>query len=167
MISLLRISENTQGLVLTYPLWIAVALALVGLALVFGRARLPRRWPATVAVVFAAWAAFYVATFRATVTDEGGSAYAFLRYDHTVRWKDAADIYFERDGGDWQIVVVDGQRRAYRFDVAELPVEERERVMAYMVDRMPATALQRTPELLKREATPGARPAGFSSDQRI
>ena len=171
MISLLQISEGAQGLVLSYPLWTVIALAAGTLALgalfVFGRARLPRRWPVGIAIVFAAWAAFYVATFRATVTDESGSAYAFLRYDHTVRWKDAADIYLERRGGDWEIVVVDGRQRAYRFDVAELPVEQRDRVMAYMVDRMPETAFRRSPALLRREAPTGARPASLFSDQQI
>ncbi len=171
VISLLQISEGAQGLVLSYPLWIAVALVAATLALVallvFGRKRLPRTWPVSVAIVFATWAAFYVATFRATVTDEAGSAYAFLRYDHTVRWKDAADIYLEHRGGDWQIVVIDGRRRAYRFDVAELSIEQRDRVMAYMVDRMPESAFRRVPELLKREAPAGVRPAGFFGDQQI
>lgn len=171
MISLVQISEGAQGLVLSYPAWTVVALGAGTLALaalaVFGRARLRRRWPVSVAIVFAAWAAVYVATFRATVTEEGGSAYAFLRYDHTVRWKDAADIYLERRGADWQIVVIDAQRRAYPFDVGELSIGERDRVMAYMVDRMPETAFRPAPELLRREAPSGARPAGFLSDQQI
>ena len=171
VISLLEVSESAQGLVLSYPLWAAVALAAATAAFialaVFGRARLRRRWPASVAIMFAAWAAFYVATFKAVVTDEAGSAYAFMRYDHTVRWKDAADIYLERRGGDWQIVVIDRSRRAYRFDVAELSIDERDRVMAYMVDRMPESAFRPAPELLKREAPAGARPAGFFADQQI
>ena len=164
-------SEGAHGLVLSYPTWVAAALAAAALAFlalaVFGRARLRRRWPVSVAIVFAAWAAFYVATFRATVTDEAGTAYAFLRYDHTVRWTDAADIYLERRGGDWQIVVLDAEQRAYPFDVAELSVEERDRVMAYMVDRLPEAAFHRAPELMKREAPSGPRPASFLGDQQI
>ena len=173
MISLLQISTTAKGLVLSYPLWPSLtfaALALgVGVYTVVRRARIRRRWPLGLAIVFAAWAAIYVGTFKATITDETGSAYAFLRYDHAVRWKDAADIYLEHRGGrsDWQIVVIDRQRRAYRFDVAELSIDDRDRVMAYMVDRMPASAFQRAPELLKRHASPGPRHAGFLADQQI
>jgi hypothetical protein len=169
----MQISESAQGLSLSYPLWIAAALAVGTLALgaiaVFGRKRLRRSWPFSVAIVFAAWAAVYVATFKATVTDEGGSAYAFLRYDHAVRWKDAADLYLERRGADWQIVVVDGSRRAFPFDVAELSAAERERVMAYMIARMPEAAFPRAPELLKRKAPApsGTRREEFLGGQQI
>jgi hypothetical protein len=172
MITPMQISETAQGLVLSYPLWTAVAfvagtLALIALA-VFGRSRIRRRWPISLAIVFAAWGAVYSATYQAIVTDEAGSAYAFLRYDHTVRWEDAADIYLERQGsGDWHIVVIDRHRRAYAFDVAELTVEERDRVMGYMVDRMPESAFRRKPELLKRQAPHAARPASFGNDQQI
>ena len=173
MISLMQISENAHNLVLTYPWWLGTALGLTAAALAaYGfvrRARIPRLWPVTLAVVVAAWASGYVATFRTTITDEDGSVYAFLRYDHTVRWKDATDIYLEHRGGgsDWQIVVIDRQRRAYNFDVAELSIEDRDRVMAYMVDRMPATAAESPPELLKRRSADGARPAGWFGDQQI
>lgn len=173
MISLLQVSEDGHGLVLSYPSWIAVGFTLVALALatyaVVRRRRMPRAWPVTIAVVVAAWAGIYVATFRTTVDDGGGSAYAFLRYDHSVRWKDAVDIYLEQRGGghDWQIVVVDRHRRSYNFDVAELSVEDRDRVMAYMVDRMPATAFARPPELLRRRAATGPRTVGLFPDQQI
>ena len=173
MISLMQISESAHGLMLTYPSWIGMALALgaAGLA-AYGfvrRSRIPRLWPVTLAVVFAAWASVYVSTFRTTITDEDGSVYAFLRYDQTVRWKDVADIYLEHRGGasDWQIVVIDRERRAYNFDVAELSIEDRDRVMAYMVDRMPVTASEPAPELLKRRSAEGARPAGWFGDQQI
>ena len=173
MISLMQIYPSGQGLVLAYPIWPSVAFGIAALGLaayaVLRSPRIRRRWPLSLAVLIAAWAAIYVGTFRTTVTDEGGSAYAFLRYDHAVRWQDAADIYLEHpaSGTDWQIVVIDRQRRAHRFDVGELSIADRDRVMAYMVDRMPASAFQRVPELLTRHASPGPRPAGFFSDQQI
>jgi hypothetical protein len=130
---------------------------------------LSKRWPVTLAAVVATWGAIYVTSFHATLNDDVGSAYAFLRYEHTVRWKEAADIYLEHRGGgrDWHIVVVDRDRRAYAFDVAELSVEDRDRVMAYMADRMPDTASDRPPELLKRRSADGARPVGLFADQQI
>jgi hypothetical protein len=173
VISLLHLSRDAHGLVLSYPWWVAAALALASLGLTayvgLRRRRLARAWPVTLAALVAAWAGIYVATFRIAITDESGSGYAFLRYDHTVRWKDAADIYLEQRGGasDWQIVVIDRHRRAYNFDVAELPLEQRDRVMAYMVDRMPASAFDRAPELLKRRSAAGARTVGLFGDQQI
>ena len=173
MISLIQISETAHELVLSYPWWVGVALLAVAAALgtyaIARGARIPRRWPITLAILVTGWAAVYVATFRTTITDEGGSVYAFLRYDHSVRWKDAADIFLEHGGAGsaWQIVVIDRQRRAYSFDVAELSIEDRDRVMAYMVDRMPASAFARPPELLKRRSAEGTRPAGWFGDQQI
>jgi hypothetical protein len=171
MISLLQISESAHGLILSYPRWTVIALLAATLLLavyaVVARARIRRRWPVSLAIVFAAWAAIYVATFRTAIGIDAGSAYAFLRYDHTVRWKDAADIYLEQRGGDWRIVVLDRQRRAFDFDVAELSIEDRDRLMAYIVDRMPASAFGRPAELMKRHAPVGARPAGFFGDQQI
>ena len=173
MNSLMHVSESAHALVLSYPWWTGVALVFAAIAIaaygIVRRARIPRLWPVTLAVVVAAWAGVYVTTFKTTITDEAGSVYAFLRYDHTVRWKDAADIYLEHRGGgsDWQIVVIDRQRRAYNFDVAELSIEDRDRVMAYMVDRMPVTAPEPAPELLKRRSAEGARPAGWFGDQQI
>jgi hypothetical protein len=173
MISPMHISESASGIVLSYPWWCGAALisTAVALALVaaFCSTRLRRRWPITLAAFVAAWAGIYVATFQATITNESGSAYAFLRYDHTIRWKDATDIYLEHRGAgrDWQIIVVDRERRVYNFDVAELAIEDRDRVMGYMVDRMPQSAFQRPPELLKRRSAEGTRPAGFFGDQQI
>jgi hypothetical protein len=172
MISLVQISETAQGLVLAYPRWSAIALAAAAatlLALAFVRAtRVKRRWPFCVAVVFAAWAAIYAATYRVNVSDDAAHAYAFMRFDHTVRWNDAADIYLEqRDGAGKQIVVTDRARRLYVFDVAELSREECERVLAYMVARMPAGSLARAPQLMRRHAAPAVRPPGSFGDQRI
>lgn len=173
MISLMQITEGAHGLVLTYPLWAGIAfligaLALVAFAIV-GRSRARRRWPITVATLVAMWAGLYFVTFKATITDDGGSVYAFMRYDHTVRWKDATDIYLEQRSGarDWHIVVLDRERRAFDFNVAELSIDDRDRVMAYMVDRMPDSAFQGAPALLKRRAPTGARPVGLFSDQQI
>jgi hypothetical protein len=169
----MHISEGAHGLVLSYPGWIAVALMFTAAGLaaygIMRRAHIRRRWPITLAVMVAAWAGVYVWTFKTTVTDEAGSAYAFLRYAHSVSWKDAADIYLEQRGGgsDWQIVVIDKQHRAYNFDVAELSIDDRDRVMAYMVDRMPESVFKRPPELLKRRSAEGARPAGWFGDQQI
>jgi hypothetical protein len=172
VISLLHISADEYGLVLSYPWWTVAACALLSLGLaaylVVRRRQLARAWPVALAAVVAAWAGIYVATFRTALTHESGSAYAFLRYDHTVRWKDAADIYLERGAtGNWQIVVMDSQRRAYNFDVSELADEERDRVMAYMVDRMPPGAFAREPELLRRRSATGPRTVGLFDDQQI
>src|SRR5690242_761570 len=92
VISLLQLAEDTHGIVVSYPWWTGAAfgvfaLALAAYAVLRGR-RMRRAWPVTLAVIVAAWAAIYVATFSTTVNDDGGSAYAFLRYDHTVHWKD-------------------------------------------------------------------------------
>ena len=173
MSSLMYVSGGADRLVLAYPLWVGTALLITAAALVLfaalARKRIRRRWPISLATVIAAWAGLYFATFRATITQESGSVYAFLRYDHSVRWKDAADIYLEHRGGaaEWHIVVIDRHRRAFDFDVADLSIEDRDRVMSYMVDRMPESAFGRAPALLKREATPGARAIGLFSDQQI
>ena len=171
MISLVNISESAHGLELAYPLWCVVALALATAALlVFARvrgSRMRRRWPLSLAVVITAWATVYVATYRMSVEDDAARGYAFLRFDHAVRWKNAIDIYLEQGGGDSRIVVIDRERRAYGFDVAELSIDDRERVLARMVDHMPAGAFARAPELMRRQADPAARPARLFSDQQI
>ena len=173
MVSLMHMTESENGLVLSYPWWVAVAFAFAAVALavytVSRRARMRRIWPATLAALVAAWAGTYVFTFRTAIDAEMGSAYASLRYDHTVRWKDAADIYLEHggSGSDWRIVVIDRARRAYNFDVAELSIHDRDRIMAYMVDHMPESAFARAPELLKRRSADGARPVGLFADQQI
>jgi hypothetical protein len=173
MFSVMQISESAHGLVLSYPLWtgigfLAGAAALLAAALI-ARSRLRRGWAIGVATLVALWAGVYFTTFRATITDEAGSVYAFLRHDHTIRWKDAADIYLERRNGerDWHIVVLDRHRQTFDFDVAELSVQDRERVMAYMLERMPTGASERTPALLRRQAPARARPAGLLGDQQI
>jgi hypothetical protein len=127
-----------------------------------------RRWAIIVATSLSAWAGLYFVTFSATLTSDGGSVYGFMRYDYEVRWADAADIYLEHRGGahDWHIVVLDGKRRSFDFDVADLSIDDRDRVMAYMVDRMPASAFPRSPALLKRQAPTGARRVGLFSDQQ-
>jgi hypothetical protein len=173
MSSLMYVSGGTDRLVLAYPLWIGVALLIAAAALVLfaalARKRVRQRWPISLAILIAAWAGLYFATFNVTITHEAGSVYAFLRYDHSVRWKDAADIYLEHRGGaaEWHIVVIDRHRRAFAFNVADLSIEDRDRVMSYMVDRMPESAFRRAPALLKREAPQGARPIGLFSDQQI
>ena len=172
MLSLMQLSETPHGLIWSYPLWTAIALlsitAALGAYAILRRGHLRRAWATMLAVAVSAWAGIYVATFEATVTHESGSTYAFLRHSQTVRWADAADIYLEQGGaGGWHIVVLDRKRRAYNFDVAELSDEDRDRVIAYIVDRIPASVSARAPELLKRQATPYARPAGFSGDQQI
>ena len=172
MISLLQVSEQTDRLVLSYPIGVAIAFLvaaslLLGYA-VYARKVARRRWALAAATLVAAWAGLYFATFSATITRDGGSVYAFMRYDHSVRWQDAADIYLEQRGGghDWHIVVLDRQRRAYDFNVADLSIDDRDRVMAYMVDRMPESAFHRDTTVMRREG-PGPRPASFSSDQQI
>lgn len=171
MSSFMRVTQYTDRLVVSYPLWLGIAL-LLGAALlawaVVGRERVRRRWTLSAATVIAAWAGLYFATFSATITDESGSISAFLRGQHTVQWKDAADIYLERSRGDrdWYIVVVDTQRRRFDFNVADLSIDDRDRVMAYMVDRMPESAFPRSPALLKRQAPFAPRPVGLFSDQQ-
>jgi hypothetical protein len=170
MFTAMQLSENASGLVLTYPLWIGAAFAMlaavaVGYAFVTrGRAR--RRWPLIAATLIASWAGIYFSTFNATIGAETGSVYGFLRYDHSVRWQDARDVYLERRGGEWTIVVRDRNARAYDFNVADLSVEQRDRVMTYMVDRMPASAFRPDTTVLRREG-PGPRPASYFSDQQI
>jgi hypothetical protein len=172
MFSAMQISETAHGVVLSYPLWTGIAfLGLAAILAVYGVAGgrwIKRRWPMTVAVLVAAWAGAYFATFKATLNEQTGSVYAFLRYDHAVRWKDAADIYLEQRGGaNWHIVVLDRERRAFDFNVADLSIDDRDRIMAYMVDRMPESAFARDPTLLKRQAPHGPRPASFLGDQQI
>ena len=173
MSSLMHISQGADRLVLSYPLWIGAALLIASGALlayaILARKRIRHRWPVSLATVIAAWAGLYFATFNATITEETGSVYGFLRYDQTVRWNDAADIYLEQRGGahNWHIVVLDRQRRAFDLDVADLSIEGRDRVMAYMVDRMPDSAFPRAPALQRRHAPHGARSVGLFSDQQI
>jgi hypothetical protein len=173
MFSAMQISESAQGLVLTYPLstgvvFLAVAALLTGYGL-FGRRLIRRRSPVVLAGAVALAAASYFLTFRATLDDEAARVYAFLYADRAISWKDAADVYLERreGGDDWRIVVLDGRRRAFDFDVTHLSLEERHRVMAYMVDRVPAGVSSGTPALLERQAPYGPRRASVLSDQQI
>lgn len=168
----MHVTQGADRLVVSYPLWIGVVLLLAAAAFlacaVLVRKRIRRRWTVGVATVVAAWAGLYFATFNATITREAGTVYGFLRYDHSIRWQDAVDIYLERrGGGNWHIVVRDTHRQAFDFDVADLSIDDRDRVMAYMVDRMPDTAFPRAPALMKRHAPLGTRPAGLFSDQQI
>jgi hypothetical protein len=171
MFTLMQISRGADHLVLSYPLWIGTALLLAAAALaaraIFSRRR--RRWALGVASLVAVWAGTHFATFEATITNEAVSTYAFLRYDHGVHWRDATDIYLEQRGAGrgWRIVVLDRERRAFDFDVADLSVDERDQVLAYMVDRMPPEAFPRERALLKRHAPNHARRVGYFSDQQI
>ena len=168
----MHVSQGADRLVLSYPLWIGLTLLLLAVALaayvIRTRRRLRGIGPVSVATIVAGWAGLYFATFTATLTPDAASVYAFLRYDHEVRWKDATDIYLEQRGGgsDWHIVVLDRDRRAFDFNVADLSIEDRDRVMAYMVDLVPESAFSRSPALLKRQGPQGPRPVGLFSDQQ-
>ena len=170
MFSAMQISGSADAISLSYPLWIGALfglLAAVAVAYaVIRRRRLRRNWPLIAAAALASWACVYFATFNATITADAGSVYGFLRYDHSVRWKDASDIYLERRGDEWTIVVRDRNARAYDFNVGDLSIEERDRVMAFMVDRMPASAFRPDTAVLRREGD-GPRPVSFFSDQQI
>ena len=169
MFSPMQISESPGSLVLSYPLWIGAVFVLLAIVAI-ARATLPRRrvrrWPFFAAAAIASWAGVYFATFSATITADAGRVYGFMRYEQTVRWQDARDIYLEHASGRWTIVVRDRNGRAFDFDVADLTIEQRDRVMTYMVDRMPESAFHRDTTVLRREG-PGPRPASFSSDQQI
>jgi hypothetical protein len=170
MLSPMRISEDAAGLALSYPLWIGVAFALLA-AVAVGFASMARRrprrlWPLVAAALIASWAGVYFTTFSTTITADSGRVYGFLRYDDSVLWRDATDIYLERRGGEWTIVVQDRHGLAHDFDVGDLGIEERDRVMTYMVDRMPQSAFRPDTALLKREGG-GARPVSLFSDQQI
>ena len=169
----MHVTQGADRLVLSYPLWIGCALliaavALLGYGVLRGR-RIRRRWTIGLATVVAAWAGLYFATFNATLTRESGSVYGFLRYDQRMQWKDAADVYLELRGAgrDWYIVVLDRQRRIFDFNVADLSIADRDRVIAYMVDRMPDSAFRREPTLRKRQGAVGARRVGLFADQQI
>lgn len=172
MLSLMQLSEEADRLVLAYPLWTGAAFLVAAAALVavavLARSRLKRRWPVSAAVVIAAWAAVYFATFNATLTAESGRVYGFMRYNDAMHWKDAIDVYLERSAaaGEWRIVVLDRNRRQVHFNVADLSAEERDRVIAYIVDRLPANVFRSEPTLLKRDA-PDARRVTFLPDQQI
>ena len=170
MTSLMQISQHADQLVVSYPWWIAVALLLLSAALlrfaVFGATMMRRRWIIGVATVVAAWAGLYFATFNATLTNEAGSVYVFLGHPRVVQWQDAKDIYLERRGREWRIVVLQTEKRPFELNVADLSVGDRDRIMAYMVDRMPENAFPRSPALLRRHAPGGPRPAGYLSDQQ-
>lgn len=171
MFSLMHVTQGADRLVLSYPLWIACALLIAaGAFLGYGVLRRSRRrWTMGLATLVAAWAGLYFATFNATFTGESGSVYGFLRYDQRMQWKDAADIYLEQRGGprDWYVVVVDRKRRIFDFNVADLSIEDRDRVMAYMVDRMPESVFRGEPALMKRHGAVGARRVGLFADQQI
>ena len=172
MSSLMHLTPYADRLVLSYPLWLGMTLLLAAAALlacaVLGDKRIRRRWTLSAATVVAAWAGLYFSTFSAIIAHESGSVCALFRCQQSVDWKDAADIYLERSRGDrdWRIVVIDRQHRSFDFNVADLSIDDRDRVMAYMVDRMPDSAFPRSPALLKRQAPSGPRPVGLFSDQQ-
>jgi hypothetical protein len=172
MYSLMHVTQGVDQLVVSYPLWIGVVLLLAAAAFLvcalFAGKKIRRRWTVSVATVIAVWSGLYFATFNTTITREAGTVYGFLRYDHSIRWQDAVDIYLEqRGGGNWHIVVLDTHRHTFDFDVADLSIDDRDRVMAYMVDQMPDTAFPRAPALMKRQGPIGTRRVGLFADQQI
>lgn len=166
----MQLTQHADHLVLSYPWWIGTGLLIAATILLtcaaFGARALRRRWTATAAGAVSIWAGLYFTTFTAVITQESGSVHTFPRHEQTVNWKDATDIYLERSGGEWHIVIVDALKRKLEFNVADLPISDRDRVMAYMVDRMPETAFPRSPGLMKRHAPGASRPVGFFSDQQ-
>ena len=173
MFSLMHISDEAHAIVVSYPLW--VGLGLLALAAVLAACNFAagvrivrRRWVLSAAMLVAGWSGLYFATFKATIGPEAGTVYAFLRYDHTVAWKDAADIYLEQQGsGPSHIVVVDRKRRPYDFNVADLADTDRERLLDYMIARMPHDAPSDARALIKRQAPASVRRVGYFSDQQI
>jgi len=173
MFSPMQISESAQGLVLSYPLSTGLIFLFAGIAVaalsLLGRRIIRRRWPIVLAAAVSMWAATYFLTFRAALDDQAGSIYAFPYSGWSIMWKDATDVYLEHRGGgtDWHIVVRDAQRRPFEFEVGDLSIEDRHRLMAFMVDRMPPGASSGEPALLLRRAPYGPRRASLLSDQQI
>src|SRR5436190_13719383 len=92
MFSLMRITHDAHGLVLSYDLWLGlslIALAVILAAVVaFRRTPVKRRWAMFAAILIAGWSGLYFMTFKATLTPHAASVYAFMRYDDVVPWKD-------------------------------------------------------------------------------
>src|SRR6266511_1215017 len=124
MFSLMRITQDARGLVVSYELWPGlslIALAVVLAAVVtFRHTPVKRRWAMFAAILVAGWSGLYFTTFKATITPQSASVYAFMRYDHVVPWKEAADVYVEQQAGDAHIVLIDRQRRTLAMNVADL-----------------------------------------------
>jgi hypothetical protein len=170
MFSLMQLTPDAHGFSLAYHAVVGASLIALALAVAcivaLRRAPMKRRWTAFAAIMVAGWSGLYFTTFKAAVTGESVSLYAFMQYDRVVPWIDTADIYLEqRAGRDAQIVVVDRQRRAVSMNVADLGQSDRERLVAFMAARVPRLDAERAAAVLDRQ-TP-ARSRTLFSEQQI
>ena len=141
---MLTLVETSNGLALSYPLWLGV-LSIAGLALLAYAARpkavVTRRWAILVVGGMLVWAGIYFATFKVTLTPESGRVYGFLNYDARLDWKDAASatvVQKPGKGGPNYFIVVTGKSGGeFELPLKGLNDAERQRVIAYVYARMP------------------------------
>jgi len=129
---------------MSYPLWLGI-LSVAGIALFAYAARpkaeVKKRWAILVVGALLTWVGIYFATFKATLTAESGRVYGFLRYNERIDWTDAAAAAVVqrsgRGGPSYFLVVAGRSGGEFELPLGGLNDGERQRVVAYVLSKMP------------------------------
>src|SRR5882672_3956814 len=140
-----NLAETSDGLVVSYPLWLGVLSIAVIALLAYAacpKAVVTRRWAILVVGAMLTWTGIYFATFRVTLTPEFGRIYGFLADNERMDWAQArtASVVTKNQGkgGPKQfMVVIDGSQRELEIPLSGLNDAERQRVITYIYARMP------------------------------
>ena len=141
---MIKLVETSSGFVLSYPLWLGI-LTIAGIALIGYAARpkaeVKKRWGIIVAGAVLMWGGIFFATFKVTLTAESGRVYGFLRYNERIEWTDAtAAAVVQRSGKggpSYFLVVANRSGGEFELPLGGLNDGERQRVVAYVLSKMP------------------------------
>lgn len=143
---MLRLSESSAGLMLSYPLWIGVLCFAAGAALIAYAARpkavVKKRWAVLTVSGILLWAGTHFGTYKVTLTPEYGRIYAFVSEDSRMDWSEASSasvVTRNRGKGGPKdfMVVMSGSLRELEIPLNGLSEPERQQVIGYVYARMP------------------------------
>jgi len=140
-----KLTETSQGLVLSYPTWLGLVVLAIGVTLAVygarGKAAPKMRLSYVIGTLAMVWGGVYVLTAKVTLTDAGMRNYVFLVKDERLEWRDAASLQLERrqakGGPVWHIIVLDHAGQEFDIGTPGLSDADRSRVVKFIAAQVP------------------------------